>query len=274
MVGATLKVDHKSGEVFGGNLRSVKPSEKKPTSNIEPRQIKLSHPGCQRDLSAENSVHMVPPPAGPVSVVCCDTSEGPLSIAVHHAWAPIGAQRFMDMVRDGFFGGNPGVSLFRALKAFLVQFGLHGDPSVQAKWHRKGNLIDDPSWLPLGPENRERNGIKRFRRGYMAYAGAGKNSRGTQLILAFQDNGPLCGGSPWEVPFGQIYGESSFQSLDRIYTGYGEKVSQGKIQNRGQEYLESNFPKLSYINVCNVVIDRQPHRVENNTTFKNRRSHN
>ena len=127
MVGATLKVDHKSGEVFGGNLRSVKPSEKKPTSNIEPRQIKLSHPGCQRDLSAENSVHMVPPPAGPVSVVCGDTSEGPLSIAVHHAWAPIGAQRFMDMVRDGFFGGNPGVSLFRALKAFLVQFGLHGD---------------------------------------------------------------------------------------------------------------------------------------------------
>jgi hypothetical protein len=33
----------------------------------------------------------------------------------------------------------------------------------------------------------------------MAYAGAGKNSRGTQLILAFKDNEYLGGGSPWEV---------------------------------------------------------------------------
>ena len=31
----------------------------------------------------------------------------------------------MDMVRDGFIL-HPGIALFRALKGFLVQFGLHG----------------------------------------------------------------------------------------------------------------------------------------------------
>lgn len=42
--------------------------------------------------------------------------------------------------------------------------------------------------LPLGPSGREINGTRRFQKGYLAYAGAGKNSRGTQLILAFEDN--------------------------------------------------------------------------------------
>ena len=42
--------------------------------------------------------------------------------------------------------------------------------------------------------------MKRFQKGYLAYAGAGNNSRGTQLILAYEDNPYLGGGSPWEVP--------------------------------------------------------------------------
>lgn len=56
-------------------------------------------------------------------------------------------------------------------------------------------------------------GTKRFQKGYLAYAGAGKNSRGTQLIMAFQDNLYLGGGSPWEVPFAQVFGASSFETL-------------------------------------------------------------
>lgn len=56
-------------------------------------------------------------------------------------------------------------------------------------------------------------GTKRFRRGYLAYAGAGINSRGTQLIMSFQDNLYLGGGSPWEVPFAQVYGYESYQTL-------------------------------------------------------------
>lgn len=64
-------------------------------------------------------------------------------------------------------------------------------PSHAQAWHRKGHLKDDPNWLPLGPPGREaadRPGVFRYQRGYMAYAGAGNNSRGTQLILAYQKN--------------------------------------------------------------------------------------
>jgi hypothetical protein len=59
-------------------------------------------------------------------------------------------------VNSGFF--STGVGLFRALRLFLVQFGLPGDPAVLQAYHQMGNLKDDPSWLPLGPPGREING--------------------------------------------------------------------------------------------------------------------
>ncbi len=42
-----------------------------------------------------------------------------------------------------------------------------------------------------------------------------------------------------------------------IYTGYGEKISQGKIRNRGSEYLESEYPEVDYITDCNVMAEDQ-----------------
>eukprot|EP01042_Synura_sphagnicola_P000214 gene214-217_t len=180
---------------------------------------------------------------------------GVMAIAVHPSWAPLGANRFLDMVKDGFFSTR--IGMFRALKNFLVQFGLSGDPTVQTKWFKQGNIHDDTPWLPQGPPGREINGTKRFQRGYIAYAGAGKDSRGTQLIIAFRDNGPL-GGAPWEVPFGHLIGEASFASLDRIFTGYGEAPSQGKIMNRGNEYLQQEFPALDYITSCDVIAEGLP----------------
>lgn len=152
------------------------------------------------------------------------------------------------------------VGLFRSLKGFLVQFGLAGDPVVQTEFHRKGNLIDDPQWLPSGPPGRVINGRKRFKKGYIAYAGGGINSRGTQLILAYEDNEGLGGGSPWEVPFGQLVGEESFLTIRRFYTGYGEEPSQGKIMNKGAAYLDAEFPLLDFINECKIVAENLPYR--------------
>lgn len=90
--------------------------------------------GCFRvppddSILHDESLHIVPPPPGPVDIVCCATTKGQLSIAVHHSWAPIGSERFLRMVEEEFFSTK--VPLFRALRAFLVQFGLAGDPKVQ-----------------------------------------------------------------------------------------------------------------------------------------------
>ena len=61
-----------------------------------------------------------------------------------------------------------------------------------------------------------------------------------------------------EVPFGQLFGDVSFKTLGRIYTGYGEKVSQGKIRNRGNSYIKADFPLLDYMTECHVEASNVP----------------
>lgn len=200
--------------------------------------------------------HIVPPPEGPVTLVCCTTTKGIFNIAVHPTWAPLGSGRFLDMVTSKFFSSR--VPLFRALKGFLVQFGLNGDTKVQQQFDRKGNLKDDPQWLPPGPPGRKINGVSRFQKGYMAYAGGGPNTRDTQLIMAFEDSQYLGGGSPWEVPWGQLVGDTSFETMSKIYTGYGEAPDQGKIRNRGAAYIDLEFPLIDYVNACEVIKEGLP----------------
>eukprot|EP01041_Mallomonas_annulata_P007709 gene7709-15776_t len=217
--------------------------------------------GCLKSTPyIDRGRHIVAPPAGPITLVCCQTTKGPMTIAVHSSWAPIGAQNFLNMVKSDFFSSE--VPLFRALNGFLVQFGLAGNVTVQNNFEKKmgkgrGFLEDDPHWLPLGPPGREINGSYRFQKGYIAYAGGGKNSRGTQLIIAFDKNKYLGGGSPWEVPFGQVVGNRSLRTLNQIYTGYNEKPSKGKIRNRGKEYT-MNF-MMDYMTSCNVNFKARIH---------------
>ena len=223
-----------------------------------PRHDFLLVDGCYMDVPERDTVrHIVTPPAGPIDLVCCKSTKGSFTIAVHPSWAPHGAARFMDMVHSRFFETR--VGLFRSLKGFLVQFGLAGDPNVQTEFHRKGNLPDDPQWLPPGPPGREINGITRYQKGYVSYAGAGKDSRGTQLILAYENNRYLGGGSPWEVPFGILVGNKSFETVSQFYTGYGEAPEQGKIMNRGAAYLDEEFPQLDFITSCEVVGNNLPY---------------
>ena len=230
------------------------------------RRPPLPHPDCLGSLAELTEAerrprkgprHMVEPPASSTVLVCCATTKGALSIAAHPAWAPRGAQRFLDMVTTGHFSSK--VAMFRCVEGFICQFGIAGDPEVNRRTHR--SFPDDPSWLPLGPENRRnKEGVVRFPKGYLAYAGGGPNTRGNQLIVALEDQERLCGGSPWEVPWGEVVGERSFHTLDNFYTGYGENgPSQGRLTNRGvdQELMEL-FPDLDFITQCAVVDSDQP----------------
>lgn len=88
------------------------------------------------------------------------------------------------------------------------------------------------------------------------YAGAGTNTRSNQFIVALEDNGPLGGGSPWEVPWGEFIGEESFVTLDKIFTGYGDDgPSQRDLSKEGfSTNIQKQFPKLDYITSC-VISD-------------------
>jgi len=198
--------------------------------------------------------HIVDPPSGgKITLVCCETTVGPFSVAVHTKWAPLGAERFLELVRNKYFSTR--VALMRCIKNFICQFGIAGDPSINKMYESK-NILDDPNWLPEGPTNRvNADGTKRFSIGYMAYAGGGPNTRSNQFIVALKDNAMLGGGSPWEVPFGEVVGKESFDVLSKIYTGYGENGPPQHLlaQEGSSKNVKDLFPALDYVTACTVI---------------------
>eukprot|EP00590_Aulacoseira_subarctica_P003048 CAMPEP_0172418076 /NCGR_PEP_ID=MMETSP1064-20121228/4596_1 /TAXON_ID=202472 /ORGANISM="Aulacoseira subarctica , Strain CCAP 1002/5" /LENGTH=283 /DNA_ID=CAMNT_0013156797 /DNA_START=158 /DNA_END=1009 /DNA_ORIENTATION=+ len=239
--------------------QQTKGKERKQKGSITGESLKASpdSPICDV-MTIEDAIelvrkkkHIVQPPPSPITLVCCKTTKGPLSIAVHPNWAPHGADRFLSMVQTWYFSSK--VPLFRCLKNFICQFGIAGDPTLNKPYN--GNLPDDPNWLPEGPEGRERDGKFRYSKGYLAYAGAGKNSRSNQLIVALGEDKFLGGGSPWEVPFGEVIGDLSMKTLDTLYTGYGEKgPTQSRVYKEGASAeIAKEFQNLDYVLSCDVV---------------------
>lgn len=124
-----------------GDSNSVSPSATNSATNLNKGATTLTSvlpfEGCIDYIpQPDHRQHIVPPPLGDVTLVCCNTTVGALTIEVHPTWAPHGAERFLYMVKNKFFSTK--VALFRALKNFLVQFGLSGDPAVQKQYHELG----------------------------------------------------------------------------------------------------------------------------------------
>lgn len=115
------------------------------------------------------------------SKVVCDTTKGSITIDVHRGWAPIGADRFIDLVKDGFYTD---IAFFRCVKQFLVQFGI-SDKENMKHWHNE-EIKDDV------------NQHKGIQKNYVSFAGGGPNTRSTQLFIAFEYLDFL-GKEPWEV---------------------------------------------------------------------------
>ena len=68
------------------------------------------------------------------------TTAGDFVVEVHRDWAPLGADRFYNLVRGGYFTN---AAFFRVVQGFVVQFGLSADPKVNKVWS-VANIKDDP----------------------------------------------------------------------------------------------------------------------------------
>lgn len=196
--------------------------------------------GAQPPQSAAASVTALLDPASaemrataPASYrVRFETSAGAFTVEVTRAWAPLGADRFYNLVRHGFFDGT---RFFRVVPGFVVQFGLSGDPAISARW-RTASIPDDPV-------------LQHNTRATVTFATAGPATRTTQMFINFGDNTRLDGMG--FSPLGSVV--EGMDVVDRIYAGYGEQPDQGRIEMQGNAYLRSQFPKLDSIAHATVV---------------------
>lgn len=163
-----------------------------------------------------------------------DTSAGAFVIEVHRDWAPNEADRFYNLVKNGFYDD---CRFFRVVPGFMVQFGMNGNPAIQKIWQNT-NMKDDP--------------VKQSnKRGYVSFAQTGApNSRSTQLFVNFADNTSLDHTGQGFAPFGQVV--SGMNVVDKITAQYGERPDQGEIVNKGNAYLNASFPKLDYIKKATI----------------------
>ena len=70
-----------------------------------------------------------------------ETTKGAFVAEVTRASAPLGADRFYNLVKMGYYND---VAFFRVIDGFMAQFGIHGDPKVNDKW-KSANINDDPT---------------------------------------------------------------------------------------------------------------------------------
>ena len=176
--------------------------------------------------------------APPVYKVEFDTSKGPFVVEVHRDWAPNGADRFYNLVKNGFYDNT---RFFRVIEGFMAQFGVNGDPKVSAVW-RESRIKDDPVKVSN-------------KRTFVTFATAGPNTRTTQIFISYGDNSNL--DSQGFSPFGQVV--SGMKVVDSLYSGYGEGApggrgpNQTRVQSEGNAYLASSFPNLDYVKKATIV---------------------
>jgi peptidyl-prolyl cis-trans isomerase A (cyclophilin A) len=167
-----------------------------------------------------------------------DTTKGSFIVEVHRDWAPRGADRFFELIDGKYYDG---LYFFRVIKGFVVEWGIHRDPQVTARWNAMV-IPDDPV--------RQSN-----RRGTITFATDGPNTRSTEPFINLADNGRL--DSRGFAPFGEVV--EGMDVVDKLYAGYGdgppngEGVDQNKAEARGNEYIEGSFPKLDKITMARVV---------------------
>jgi peptidyl-prolyl cis-trans isomerase A (cyclophilin A) len=160
------------------------------------------------------------------------TTAGEFVVEVHRDWAPLGADRFYNLVRNGYFTN---AAFFRVVKGFVVQFGLSADPAVNKVW-ADAKIQDDPV-------------VQSNKRGSLVFATSGPNSRTTQLFINYVDN-PRLDGMGF-APFGTVV--EGMDVVEKIYPGYRESPRQDLITDQGDAYLKASFPMIDKIKQARIL---------------------
>jgi peptidyl-prolyl cis-trans isomerase A (cyclophilin A) len=164
------------------------------------------------------------------------TTRGDFTVTVTRAWAPIGADRFYNLVKHHFYDN---ASFFRVVPGFVVQVGISAYPPVSAAWEN-ANIKDEPV-------------VGSNKRGYLTYAKTSMpNTRSTQIFINLKDNAGLDGQG--FSPFG-VVDPPGMKVVEMFYDQYGDSAGpeQDQISKQGKPYLDKGWPKLDSIKSATLV---------------------
>jgi peptidyl-prolyl cis-trans isomerase A (cyclophilin A) len=163
-----------------------------------------------------------------------ETTKGDFVLEVSRDLAPIGVDRFHELIESGFYNN---AKFFRVVPNFVVQFGLAADPAMTKRFDER--LKDDP----VKASNLT---------GCICFATAGPNTRTTQVFISLRDNAFL--DPQGFAPFGKV--TSGMEVVSSLFSGYGDNgPDQGRLRSMGNAYVESSFPKLDGITKASIVTE-------------------
>ena len=195
-------------------------------------RVRGTEPDAALLLDPANAEWRVPAPT--VSHLRFETTNGSFTLELVRAWGPIGADRFYNLARLGYYDDT---RFHRVNPNYIAQFGLPGDPGVNAAW-KDQQLPDDP------PRSTNRRGTFAF--AFKAVPG----TRNTQVFINLADN-TRNDAENFTVLGTVIHG---MPVLDSLYAGYGEgsgsgmrQGRQGPLESGGNAYMDRAFPLLDRI---------------------------
>jgi peptidyl-prolyl cis-trans isomerase A (cyclophilin A) len=172
-----------------------------------------------------------------------ETTRGDFTVTVTRAWAPLGADRFYNLIKHHYFDT---ARVFRVVPGFVAQFGLSAYPGVTAAWE-KATIHDDPV-------------TQKNKRGMLSFATAGPNTRTTQLFINLQDNSrdnPRLTQSLDAMGFAPfaVVDSTGMNVVDMFYDQYGNSagMDQEAITKGGEEYIANKWPKLDTIRAAYLI---------------------
>jgi peptidyl-prolyl cis-trans isomerase A (cyclophilin A) len=166
-----------------------------------------------------------------------DATFGTFIVKVTRNWAPNAADRFYNLVKNGYYDDN---RFYRVIPDVLAQFGINGTPAISQAWLKA-----------FIKQDRARMSNTRGRLSFAAASGAAtdQNTRSTQVFINFADNSKM--DQEGFAAFGEI--TTSMVMVQRIFDKYGEGVDPVQILTQGNAWLMQNAPQLSYIKTATII---------------------
>lgn len=169
-----------------------------------------------------------------------ETTAGNFVIEVHRNWSPHGADRFYELVRDGYYNDS---RFFRVVPGRWVQFGISGNPKTAKEWRHRV-IPDDPL-------------VRHNTAGYIGFANTGPNTRSTEVYINTGNNSRNDKENGF-APFGTVV--KGMDMVEHLYGGYGEHSGGGMRAGHqdamfagGNAYLDRAFPNLDKLIRASVL---------------------